>query len=89
MLCRLVNGKLYDGQTGAPVDAEGDEGADCCLEIWSCKEKGGFVWLFFGDKDTPMRSRPSIPWVKELNNPGTARQALKFNEPKMLVLAAA
>jgi hypothetical protein len=40
------------------------------LEVWSCQEKGGFVWMFFGDKDTPMDARPAIPWVPELNKPG-------------------
>jgi phenylpropionate dioxygenase-like ring-hydroxylating dioxygenase large terminal subunit len=68
---RSVKGTMYDAKTGAPIDAkESDSGPERHLEVWSCKEKGGFVWLFFGDKDTPMKSRPSIPWVKELNNPG-------------------
>ena len=74
-----MNGTLYDAKTGAPV-AEGSAEADHCLEVWSCKEKGGFVWLFFGDKDTPMQSRPKIPWVKELNNPGTKSLVLPRNQ---------
>lgn len=69
MKCSSLNGSLYDAKTGAPVEASEGSAAGS-LEVWSCKEKGGFVWMFFGDKDTPMKGRPSIPWVKELNNPG-------------------
>lgn len=72
-----MNGTVYDAKTGYPVEAceGGHAEAECYLEVWSCIEKGGFVWLFFGDKDTPMKSRPTIPWVKELNNPGAFAEA--------------
>ena len=40
------------------------------LEVWDCVEQGGFVWLFFGDRDTPMAARPDIPSVPELALPG-------------------
>lgn len=83
MLCSDVQGVLYDAKTGTRIEEASKAGSDRSdsstdaeshtqgiLEIWSCVEKGGFVWMFFGDKNCPMRDRPKIPWVKELNNPG-------------------
>jgi phenylpropionate dioxygenase-like ring-hydroxylating dioxygenase large terminal subunit len=43
---------------------------DESLEVFDCAEQGGFIWLFFGDKEMPASIRPSIPWVPELDLPG-------------------
>ena len=32
-------------------------------------EKGGFVWLWYGDNEMPTHERPPIPYVPELDDP--------------------
>ena len=34
------------------------------------EERGGFIWLFFGDKSLPAEERPPIPFTPELEAPG-------------------
>jgi len=33
------------------------------------EERGGFIWLFWGDKSLPADERPPIPWAPELEDP--------------------
>ena len=33
-------------------------------------EKGGFVWLFYGEPSFPADERPPIPYTSELDAPG-------------------
>ena len=64
------DGTAYDAVTGQLLGT-GAEGGDAPrLEVWDCIERGGFVWLFFGDKDMPLAARPPIPWVPELDKKG-------------------
>jgi len=54
-------GKLRD----VPANGEGE----CLqqqpvLEVYPVEERGGFVWLFYGDAATPEAQRPPIPVVR-------------------------
>lgn len=69
MCSQLNEDEEFDAVTGLPVDATATASYNR-LEIWDCVEQGGFVWLFFGDKASPVESRPPIPWVPELDTPG-------------------
>ena len=33
------------------------------------EERGGFIWLFWGDKGLPADERPPIPFAPELEDP--------------------
>jgi phenylpropionate dioxygenase-like ring-hydroxylating dioxygenase large terminal subunit len=33
------------------------------------EERGGFIWLFYGDKNLPAEERPPIPFAAELEDP--------------------
>lgn len=39
------------------------------VSAYDVVEKGGFVWLFNGNKHMPMKARPPIPFVPELEDP--------------------
>lgn len=39
------------------------------VEAYPVEERGGFVWLFFGDKSLPADARPPIPICEELEDP--------------------
>jgi phenylpropionate dioxygenase-like ring-hydroxylating dioxygenase large terminal subunit len=40
------------------------------LDTYPIEERGGFVWLFFGDPRLPADERPPIPYTPELDAPG-------------------
>lgn len=39
------------------------------VDAYSVEERGGFVWLFFGDKNLRAEERPPIPLCEELEDP--------------------
>ncbi|CAK0786996.1 hypothetical protein CVIRNUC_010212 [Coccomyxa viridis] len=39
------------------------------VQSYPVKEKGGFIWLFYGPKTLPEEERPPIPYVPELDDP--------------------
>jgi phenylpropionate dioxygenase-like ring-hydroxylating dioxygenase large terminal subunit len=71
--CRSVSAVTYALGSGEPLAMPGMAQSVRPLEVFDCAEQGGFVWLFFGDKDMPISNRPSIPWVPELDLPGDCR----------------
>lgn len=70
---------MYDADTGAllgpamqamPPSAPEVAFLEPTLEVWSCYEQGGFIWLYFGDYTTPLADRPPMPSVPELTKAG-------------------
>jgi phenylpropionate dioxygenase-like ring-hydroxylating dioxygenase large terminal subunit len=41
----------------------------CCVAAPQIEERGGFIWLFWGDKGLPADERPPIPFAPELEDP--------------------
>lgn len=41
----------------------------CALLVLQVEERGGFIWLFWGDKGLPADERPPIPFTPELEDP--------------------
>lgn len=39
------------------------------VSSYPVEERGGFIWLFWGDKSLPADERPPIPWAPELEDP--------------------
>jgi phenylpropionate dioxygenase-like ring-hydroxylating dioxygenase large terminal subunit len=39
------------------------------LLLRQVEERGGFIWLFWGDKRLPAEERPPIPFTPELEDP--------------------
>lgn len=67
------HGWAFSGKDGTLLDVPAAEGPGewpkrQILPTFNVKEKGGFVWLFFGDESLPDDARPPIPWVQELDD---------------------
>jgi phenylpropionate dioxygenase-like ring-hydroxylating dioxygenase large terminal subunit len=41
----------------------------CPHALLQVEERGGFIWLFWGDKSLPADERPPIPWAPQLADP--------------------
>lgn len=39
------------------------------LGAYDVEERGGFVWLFYGNRSMPADERPPIPFTPELEDP--------------------
>jgi len=59
-------GRLRD----VPANAEGEAlPVRPVLQPASVTERGGFIYLFYGDADTPPERRPPLPLIPELEDP--------------------
>ena len=68
-LCRHHNNQVFCLRTGEQI-SDGGAPREQGAEIWDCKEQGGFIWLYFGDPETPLTARPKIPTAPELDSHG-------------------
>mmetsp|Transcript_32024 Transcript_32024/g.38775 ORF Transcript_32024/g.38775 Transcript_32024/m.38775 type:complete len:645 (+) Transcript_32024:157-2091(+) len=55
------------------------------LDVFSATERGGFIWLFYGDPKLPADERPPIPIVPEVEDPSwtTVYGEFEFEAPYM------
>jgi len=58
-------GKLQD----VPSAEKGSWPKRPLIGSYVVEERGGFVWLFYGDKSLPAEERPPIPFTPELADP--------------------
>lgn len=58
-----TNGVQLDMRMAAVVSSQ------CVRTCMQVEERGGFIWLFWGDKQLPEDERPPIPFTPELEDP--------------------
>lgn len=60
---------------------QGDWPKKAVLKSYDLVEKGGFVWMFNGNKAMPMNARPPIPFVPEVPPPPPSLSSLQQTPP--------
>jgi hypothetical protein len=84
--CSHLNATDFSLTSGAALSGP-LRSAGAALETWDCMEQGGFIWLFFGDRDTPHEERPAVPSVPELALPGALHASIAVCLHELLITA--